>query len=459
MSQLPTVVIIGRRNVGKSALFNRLIEEQKAIVSDIAGTTRDRTEAVCLWRGVKIRVVDTGGLDVADTDTIDREVKKQARFAMKKADLILFLMDVRVGPMNVEETLAKELRATKKPILLVANKAETQRYRDAAENPTWKRLGFGLPFPISAITGQGVGDLLDLIFAQLTTTKSFTVETPHPKPDLSISIIGKPNVGKSSLLNKLLGEERVIVSPIPHTTREPQDTLLTILDPRPALMAPRSPIHILLIDTAGLRKKAKIKPGIEQMGIQKTIHTISRSQVVIFVLNLEEPIDAQDKQLAGFIEQQGVGVVIAANKWDLLETRASKKGDTLLKGLHFGLPGLSFASVVLTSATGGHNIHKLLPTCLHAHENRNRVVDEDALKALLPKLVKHHRPQRAIGNTRIAIIRRIEQVSTAPPTFAIIIGPKQSLHESYVRFVEHQLREYFDFEGTPIKIWVKQERN
>ena len=330
MHLLPTIVIVGRRNVGKSALFNRFIEKDKAIVSAIAGTTRDRTEGICRWRGEKIRIVDTGGVGVGESDTIDREVKKQARFAIKEADAIVFLVDARVGPTPADTKLAKELRQAISPparggtrgggstsntplLLLTANKAETGKWREAGRDPAWKRLGFGIPHAISALTGQGVGDLLDEIFTQLKL--SFVADDKaNPwttTPDLRIAIIGKPNVGKSSLLNKILGEERVIVSPVPHTTREPQDTLFEY-------QISNIKYQILLIDTAGIRRKAKISSGIETLGVKKTLTVIERSEVVIFVLDGTQSLDAQDKHLAQMIEGKGVGVIIAVNKWDLL---------------------------------------------------------------------------------------------------------------------------------------------
>ncbi len=456
---IPTIVIIGRRNVGKSALFNRLIEQQKAIVSEIGGTTRDRTEGICLWRGQEIRIVDTGGLDVGDENTIDREIKKQARFAIKEANLILFLVDARVGPQPSERALATELRKAKAPTLLIANKAETEKWRERGRDPEWKRLGFGIPETISAITGQGVGDLLDTAFTSLpslakkprgsTEESSTKARTPI---DIKVAIIGKPNVGKSSLLNKLLGEERVIVSPVPHTTREPQDTLL-------AYRMADSTYQVLLVDTAGIRKKAKMSGGIEHMGIAKTFMAIRHSDVVIFVLDATEPLDAQDKQLAHMIEETGVGVVIALNKHDLLPSRDTKAGDLLMRQIHFGLPGLTFAPVVFISAKSGHGAHKLLPVALEVQKNRNQEIPPEDLEALLPKLILRHRPARSSAGTKHPIIRRIEQTGTKPPAFLIAIGPRQSIHETYLRYLENRLREFFDFEGTPIKVWVKQEKN
>lgn len=463
-NMLPAIVIIGRRNVGKSALFNRLIEQQKAIVSEIGGTTRDRTEGICLWRGQEIRIVDTGGLDVGDENTIDREIKKQARFAIKEAHLILFLVDARVGPQPSERALATELRRAKAPVLLIANKVETEKFRKTATDPSWKRLGFGIPFPISAITGQGVGDLLDEIFAKLggRASAGSEVRPPDIRPDLRVAIIGKPNVGKSSLLNKILGEERVIVSPIPHTTREPQDTLITIYGgPSSGTPEDGPPYiqHILLIDTAGIRKKSKISGGIEHLGIAKTLTTIKHSDVVIFVLDATEPLDAQDKQLAHMIEETGVGVVIALNKHDLIAERDTKSGDLLMKQIHFGLPGLTFAPVVFISAKNGHGAHKLLPVVLAVQKNRNQTIPAEELEKLLPKLILHHRPARSSAGTKHPIIRRIEQTGTKPPTFLIAIGPRQSIHETYLRYLENRLREFFNFEGAPIKVWVKQEKN
>ncbi|MDO8505123.1 MAG: ribosome biogenesis GTPase Der [bacterium] len=450
MYTLPTIVIIGRRNVGKSALFNRLIEQQKAIVSDIAGTTRDRTEGICLWRGKKVRVVDTGGMDIGEINTIDREVLRQAKFAIKEADIILFMVDARVGPQPSERALAGELRKAKAPILLIANKAETPRLRDAAQDPTWKRLGFDIPFPISAITGVGVGDLLDLIFSTIHIKKAS--QSQLPRADIKIAIIGKPNVGKSSLLNKLLGEERVIVSPIPHTTREPQDTLLTLEG-----ASKDEQTNVLLIDTAGLRKKAKISGGIEQLGVMKTLETIRHADVVFFILDATELLDVQDKHLASMIEESGSGVVIGINKHDLLEKRDTKGGDLLLKKVHYGLPGLTFAPVVYLSALGGHGSHKLLPLALEIQKNRKRIVPDEELEKILPKLILRHKPTKGKG-TRHPVIQRIEQTGTEPPTFLVVIGVRQFLHESYLRYIENRLREFYNFEGTPIKVWVRQEK-
>ena len=458
MTNLPTIVIIGRRNVGKSALFNRLIEQSKAIVSDIAGTTRDRTEGTCLWRGTHVRIVDTGGLDIGDVEVIDREVKKQARFAIKEADLILFLVDARVGPTPAERTLAQELRKAKAPIMLVANKAETPKLRAQAEDPQWKRLGYGIPFPISAITGVGVGDLLDIVYKKLPPTKPLTPDTSHLTPDIKIAIIGKPNVGKSSLLNKLLGEERVIVSPIAHTTREPQDTLFRYQVSTAKTGQAGVSREVLLVDTAGIRRKSKIAAGIEQVGVYKTLAVIDRSEVVIFVLDATQELDVQDKQLAQMIEEKGVGVVIAVNKWDLLEGGDTKSGDHTLRVIHFGLPGLTFAPLVFISSKTGHGAQKLLPLAFAAQENRKRVIPEEEFEALLPKLILRHKPTRGKG-TRHPVIRSIAQTGTEPPTFVVAIGPKQFLHESYLRYIENRLREFYDFEGTPIKVWVKQEKN
>lgn len=447
---LPTIAIVGRRNVGKSALFNRLVEEDRAIVSEIPGTTRDRTEGICIWRGEPIRVVDTGGLDIGAEDVIDREVIKQAEFAIKEADIILFLVDARVGPTVAERKLAKKLKDAKAPIMLIANKAETAKWREAAQDNAWKGLRTGAPLAISALTGQGVGDLLDEIFKHIKP--SAVSSSPQQSVDFKIAIIGKPNVGKSSLLNKILGEERVIVSPIPHTTREPQDTILKFA-------VDSSQFTVLLIDTAGIRKKAKISEGIEHMGVMKTLATIGRSDVVIFVLDATQPLDTQDKQLASMVEEKGVGVVIAVNKHDLLPMRDTKAGDLLMRQIHFGLPGLTFAPVVFIAAKTGHGVQKLLPISLEAYKNRKRNISSQELKEILPKLILRHRPARSYAGSRHPIIRRIEQTGTEPPTFVVIIGPKQSLHETYLRYLENRLRELFNFEGTPIKIWVKQERN
>lgn len=444
---IPTIAIVGRRNVGKSALFNRLIEEKKAIVSPISGTTRDRTEGSCLWRGQKIRLIDTGGMDIGTEDVIEREVLAQVDFAIKNSDLILFIVDLRVGLLPQEIKIAKKIMPYKNKTILVGNKADGLKIRLEAENPEWKKLGLGAPSPVSATTGAGVGDLLDIVFERLVTPAKL-VEPPPASlvslegASLRIAIIGRPNVGKSSLLNALLGEKRVIVSPIPFTTREPQDTEIVYEGKK-----------IVLVDTAGLRKKTKIKEEIEKRGVQSTLRALKKAQIVLFVLEPFSPLLSQDKHIGSFIAESKASVIIIVNKWDLIEKGQQENWIRYLKKI---LPHLSFAPTLFVSALTGLNINKVMPLVLKIAQARQKFITQKEVQNILPKLIFHHRPVRAKG-TGHPVIKKIEQTAANPPQFTVWIGKKQSLHEIYIKFLEKQIRGYFGFEGTPVRIWVRQE--
>ena len=459
---IPTIAIVGRRNVGKSALFNRFIEEDKAIVSDIAGTTRDRTEGIGLWRGQKIKFVDTGGVDIGEKDVIEKEVLKQANFAIKNSDIVLFLVDLRAELMSQEVKIARKLVPHKNKIILVGNKADGPRVRDRAYESQWRALALGDLHPVSAATGVGTGDLLDLIFEKLKIPLNPSDghrgngDSPFGKgsgrrprdlhESINIAIIGRPNVGKSSLLNAILGEERVIVSPIPHTTREPQDTEIIFQDKK-----------IILIDTAGIRKRAKIGPGLEKAGVAKTLEIIKRAQIIFLMLEPLVPLPLQDRHLAALISESSASVIVLVNKWDLLAPKEEQKANKWTTALRQELPTIGFAPIVLISALNKRAVQKLLPLACEIAQKRGKQVTQQEIDDLLPKLILRHKPSRGKG-THHPVLRRVEQTNTNPPEFTVWIGPKQNLHFSYVRFLENRLREYFGFEGTPIKIWVRQEK-
>ncbi len=440
---LPSVAIVGRRNVGKSALFNRILEEERAIVSDIPGTTRDRTEGVGLWRGRPMKFIDTGGMDIGAENIIDREVMAQAKYALEHSDLILFVVDLRTGLSPAETKLAKELVKHRKKIILVGNKADGQKIRWQIYDQEWRKLGLGEPIPTSAATGVGVGDLLDIIYERLPEpkTKSEPEKTSHA---LRIAIVGRPNVGKSALLNSILGEKRAIVSPAPHTTREPQDTEFSIGGKK-----------IVLVDTAGIRKRYHRGDLIER-GIERTLRALRRSHMALFVIEPTLPLSAPDKHIASLVYGARASTLIIVNKWDEQFARSAEATDFQAR-LRDELPGLDFAPILFISAAKGRNVKKILPLALEIAEARKTRVGNKELTELLPQLIRWHKPSRGKG-TEHPVIKRIEQVEADPPHFIVWIGREQSLHFSYVRFIENRLREIFNFAGTPISIEVRQEK-
>lgn len=443
MHSLPTVAIVGRRNVGKSALFNRILEEERAIVSDIPGTTRDRTEGVGLWRGRRIKFVDTGGMDIGAENVIDREVMAQAEYALEHSDLILFVVDLRAGLSPAETKLAKKLARHRKKVILVGNKADGQKIRWHMYDQEWKKFGMGDPVPTSAATGIGVGDLLDMVTERLPEQK-IKSETEKTSRVLRIAIVGRPNVGKSALLNSILGEKRVIVSPIPHTTREPQDTEL--------IMGDRT---LVLVDTAGIRKRYHRGDLIER-GIERTLRALRRSDMALFVIEPTLPLSAPDKHIASLVSGARASTLIIVNKWDERFERSAEAADFQAR-LRDELPGLDFAPILFISAVKGRNVKKILPLAIEIAQARKTRASDKELAELLPQLIRWHKPSRGKG-TEHPVIKRIVQAEADPPHFIVWIGREQSLHFSYVRFIENRLREIFNFAGTPISIEVRQEK-
>ncbi len=444
----PSIAIVGRANVGKSTLFNCLIEKPKALVSPIAGTTRDRNYGHAIWRGQDLILVDTGGLeDIAIGKIIAREVKKQVDIAVAKADLIFFLVDLKAGLLPDDIKISKFLKKLKKPVILVGNKADNAVLQIKAEEKQWLRLNFGKPLPVSAVTGAGAGDLLDQATAILKTIEIKKTPPTISRPPIKVAIIGKPNVGKSSLLNSLLGEERVLVSEIPFTTREPQDTLFIYKDQ-----------PLLLIDTVGIRKKAKIKPGLEKMGVKRSIAAIERSDIVLFVTETQEPLTAQDKHLAELILKTNASLIILANKWDLVSQKESATINRFTLYYRRFFPFLDWAPILFISAKTGEKVKKILDLILEINKERNKLLKPEELEKFLKiTLVKHwaivHRKKKISERPKII---DLTQTATAPPKFQLITTSKEAIPDAFIKFIEKRLREQFDFLGTPIKVEVRQ---
>lgn len=456
--KLTTIVIVGRINVGKSMLFNRLTETGRALVSDIEGTTRDYNVGLVSWRNKNFELIDTGGINIntlkhsiqsllpgkkslesLPEDVIEKEIVKQTKLAMQKADMILMVTDGQTGLMPEDKELALVLKKIKKPIFLISNKVDSQKY--ATNLNEFYKLGLGKPWPVSAANGSGTGDMLDELIKKVKGQKG-RPKTQAENRALKVAIIGKPNVGKSSLLNAILGEERVIVSPIPHTTREPQDTEIIYNDQK-----------IEIIDTAGLRKKAKIERGLEKLSTRRSLNLIKAADIIIFVTEADKPLTVQDLHLAGMIKDAGAGILVVANKWDLIGEKNEKTDSKFLKYYQRHFPFLSFAPLIFISAQTGKNVHKILDLVMAVNNQRKKIIDQPELDAILKGLVKKQHPAQAKGQNPPRLIS-LEQIKSNPPQFNLSIGRNDSVHFSYLRFIENQLRERFDFIGTPINLKV-----
>ncbi len=441
-----SIAIVGRANVGKSTLFNRLLERPKAIVSPVAGTTRDRNYGQARWRGCDFEIVDTGGLEDAKTSAFD--IKKQVDIAIKKADLVLFLVDLKDGLMPQDRAIAKFLKKLKKPVILAGNKADSPKIFAEAENKEWLKLALGKPLAVSAANGAGTGDLLDKIFEFLKIAETDVGESFSAVPPIKVAIVGKPNAGKSSLLNALLGEERVLVSEIPFTTREPQDMILIYRDQ-----------PFLLIDTVGMRKKAKIEPGLEKVGVRRSIAAMERADVILFVTEANKQMTSQDKHLSELILEKNSGLIIIANKWDLVEKQGAQTMNLFVNYYRRFFPYLDWAPVIFISAKTGEKVHKVLDLVLEIKNKREKFIKQEELKKFLREtLAKHwaviHRRKKSGFGARPKLINLVQE-GVNPPKFHLVTTSKVELPEGFIKFIEKKFRERFDFTGTPIKLGTR----
>src|SRR5689334_6335716 len=441
----PVLAIVGRPNVGKSSLFNRLVGEQMAIVQDQPGTTRDRLYGDAEWNGVEFTVIDTGGLVLDETlpgeielssEEIVRRTREQAQAAIEEADVVLFMVDARSGLTGADEEISEVLRKSAKPVIVAANKAESEERRlNAVE---FYQLGLGDPMPISAHHAVNTGDLLDEIVAAFPPPG----EEEEDENLTRIALVGRPNVGNSRLLNALLGQERVIVSDVPGTTRDAIDTELTYGEGEDARA-------ITLIDTAGIRRRGHIESGVEKYSVIRTLRAITRADVVLLLIDATEGITAQDTHIAGYVLEQFKSMVLIVNKWDLVEKDSHTLTEFTAK-LRQELNFIPYVPFLFISAKFGQRTNKVLPEALRVAAERTKRVLTAQLNKLMKEATTAHPPPSKPG--KWVKFLYATQAETSPPTFVFFVNDAEAVHFSYKRFLENQLREAFGFEGTPINL-------
>ena len=448
----PIVAIVGRTNVGKSVLFNRLAGERLAVVGDEPGVTRDRLYAEVELDGRRIVLVDTGGLAGTENDQLISQVQQQATLALREADLLLFMVDGREGLVALDWQVAEVVRRTGKPVIFIANKMESPRLTEEE----FAELGLGLPLRLSALGGEGLGDLIDAILLKLPPQEA---EVEPVAGETAVALVGRPNVGKSALINALLGEERVIVSAEPGTTRDAVDTTLELLGE-----------HYRLVDTAGLRRRGKRSQGLEYYSSLRTLHALQRGDIGVVVMDALEGVTQQDAHIVGEVVEAGRGLVLVANKWDLVLQHAQEARDPevdrqrdmpailrrdFTRLVRQELSFVPYAELLFTSAITGAGVMDILPAAQAAAAQYARRVDPAALDQTVRQAVLAHQP--AYRGQRQLKIRGIEQVATRPPTFVLRVNEPRLMHFSYQRYLVNRMRDAFGFAGTPIRLFVRAE--
>lgn len=434
----PVVAIVGRPNVGKSTLFNRVVGGLVAIVENTPGVTRDRLYLDAEWQGRKFTLIDTGGIEFKDQSTpLSSKMKQQAEVAVDEADVILFMVDAKNGLTPDDQQIARYLRKSNKPVLLVANKVENFD-RFESESHEFLTLGFGDPIPVSAVHGRNTGDLLEMLVAMLPKDPQQDYD-----PDVvKIAVIGRPNVGKSSIVNMLLGEERVIVSDIPGTTRDAIDTAFKYEDK-----------NYVLIDTAGIRRKKKIMEVTENYSVVRSFRAIDRSDVVLMVIDATEGVAEQDKKIVGYAHEAGKGLILVINKWDLV-TKDEKTINKYEKDIREELAFIAYAPTQFVSAKTGQRINKIMDLVEFVAEQTSRRVSTSTLNTQLREWL-HLNPPPSDKGVRLKILYAT-QSSVQPPTFIFFVNDPELVHFSYKRYLENQLRKNFGFEGSPIRLVLRK---
>jgi len=456
---LPVVAIVGRPNVGKSTLFNRLVGERVAIVEDIPGTTRDRVYGVGEWNGRRFTVVDTGGLELDPGSHIEERVQDQARVAIDESDLVLFVVDAAAGIAPLDHEVADRLRRAGKPTILVVNKADNPRREH--EGAEFYALGFEPTIAVSAQHGRSTGDLLDLVVDALPPAQPGEAEpdaSVYDEQDLAegdltelaetemgpprVAIVGRPNTGKSTFINRVLGEERMIVSDLPGTTRDPVDS---------AVMVDGEPM--ILVDTAGIRRRGSVDRGIERYSVLRAMKAIERADVAVVMIDATEGYTAQDAHVVGHVLEAAKGVVLVMNKWDALE-KDGHTADEWLKTLRREAPYLAWADIVFASAQTGQRVERILHEARRVAEERFRRIPTGELNRLVTDAVRAHPPAHV--RNRQPKILYATQVAIGPPTFVVFVNDPELIHFSYRRYLENRIRAEYGFLGTPIKLIFRQ---
>lgn len=429
--------IVGRPNVGKSTLFNRLIGERKAIVDDFSGVTRDRHYGMVEWNGEEFTLIDTGGF-VADTeDVFEREINHQVKIAVEEAAVILFMVDVSTGITPLDESIADLLRRSKKPVLLVVNKVDTSEKMNEVHE--FYALGFDELYPLASASGSGTGEILDEVLKLLPPAPEEKEEAALPR----IAIVGRPNVGKSSLVNALLGDERNIVTDVPGTTRDSIDTLYNVFGN-----------EFILVDTAGIRKKGKVHDDIEFYSVMRSLRTLENADIVVLVIDAVQGIDSQDVNLFYLANKNNKGVVVLVNKWDLMEKETNTARD-YEKMVKEKLEPFTDVPVLFISALTKQRVHKAVETFMEVYENRKKRITTSKLNDFLQEITEHYPPPAIKG--KFVKIKYVTQLPGHYPAFAFFCNLPQYLREPYKRYIENQLRERFDFKGVSIKLFFRKK--
>ena len=436
----PIVAVVGRPNVGKSTLFNCLAGERISIVKDTPGITRDRIYTDVTWLDTCFTLIDTGGIEPDSSDVILSQMRDQAQIAIDTADVIIFLVDVKQGLVDDDFNVANMLRKSKKPIVLVVNKVDSfEKYgNDVYE---FYNLGIGEPHPISSVNKLGLGDMLDEVISYFDESLYTDEEDERPK----VAIVGKPNVGKSSIINKLIGENRVIVSDVAGTTRDAVDTEVKYNGKR-----------YVLIDTAGLRKKSKIKEDLEHFMIVRTVAAVERCDVCVLVIDANEGITEQDAKIAGVAHERGKAMIVAVNKWDSIE-KDDKSVNEFSKNIRLTLSFMPYAEILFVSALTGQRLPKLFETIDAVMENHAMRVQTGVLNEIMVEAVAMQQPPTDKGK-RLKLFY-ITQVAVKPPTFVIFVNDKELMHFSYTRYIENRIRDTFGFRGTPLKFIIRERKD
>ena len=436
----PDVAIVGRPNVGKSTLFNVIAGDTISIVKDTPGVTRDRIYADCTWLNMNFTLIDTGGIEPDSSDIILSQMREQAEIAIATADVIVFIVDVRQGLVDADSKVADMLRKSHKPVILAVNKVDSLAKfgNDVYE---FYNLGIGDPIPVSGASRLGIGDLLDAVVAHFDASQMEEEEDDRPR----IAVVGKPNVGKSSLINKLLGENRVIVSNIAGTTRDAVDTEIV-----------HNGVPYVFIDTAGLRRKNKIKEDLERYSIIRTVTAVERADVVIIVIDAKEGITEQDAKIAGIAHERGKGIIVAVNKWDAIE-KNDKTIYQYTNKLKETLSFMPYAEYIFISAETGQRLPKLFELVDAVRQNQNMRVATGVLNEIVSEAVAMQQPPSDKGK-RLKIYY-VTQVAVKPPTFVVFVNDKELMHFSYTRYLENQIRNAFGFRGTSLKFLIRERKD